>query len=63
MADILHKLGIRSDDTLIFTCGSGITACVVAFAALMCGFDIGNIKIYDASWCEWGNGDFDVVTS
>lgn len=62
MREIFNRLGVREKDKIIFTCGSGITACVVAFAGLMCGFSIDNIKIYDASWCEWGNGGFDVVT-
>lgn len=62
MTTIFTNLGIASDDKLIFSCGSGITACVVAMAGLMCGLKLNNIKIYDASWCEWGNGHFDVVT-
>lgn len=57
---IFDRLGITPQDTLVFSCGSGITACVVAFAALMIGFDINQIKIYDASWCEWGNGHFPI---
>lgn len=58
--NIFDTLGIQHDDTLIFSCGSGITACVVAFAAYMIGFKLDSIKIYDASWCEWGNGHFKV---
>ena len=58
---IFDNLGINENHRLIFTCGSGITACVIAFGALMCGFKLDNIKIYDASWCEWGNGHFKVV--
>jgi thiosulfate/3-mercaptopyruvate sulfurtransferase len=61
MREMFHKLGVTEKDKIIFTCGSGITACVVAFSALMCGFSLENIKIYDASWCEWGNGNFDVA--
>ena len=37
---------------MIMTCGSGVTACVLALAA-----DIVNIKdvrVYDGSWSEWG---------
>ncbi len=62
MRKMFNQLGVTENDKIIFTCGSGITACVVAFAALMCGFSLENIKIYDASWCEWGNGNFDVVS-
>lgn len=38
---------------LIFSCGSGITSCIPAIAALIAGYD--NIKIYDGSWSEWGD--------
>lgn len=37
---------------IICTCGSGITACVVAFAALLCGAK--DVSVYDGSWSEWG---------
>lgn len=36
-----------------FTCGSGITACILALAAEMAGFD--NYFVYDGSWTEWGS--------
>jgi thiosulfate/3-mercaptopyruvate sulfurtransferase len=36
---------------LIFSCGSGLTACVRAFAAHLAGDS--DISIYDRSWCEW----------
>ena len=34
------------------TCGSGVTACVIALAAHVCGHK--NIRVYDGSWSEWG---------
>jgi thiosulfate/3-mercaptopyruvate sulfurtransferase len=36
---------------LVFSCGSGITACVLAAAATRAGYD--NIKVFDGSWTEW----------
>ena len=36
----------------ITTCGSGITACVIALALFRQGFD--KIAVYDGSWAEWG---------
>ncbi len=45
------KLGTK-DSYAITTCGSGITACVIAFALFRLGFD--NIAVYDGSWAEWG---------
>ncbi len=45
----------------IFSCGSGVTACVAAFAAHLVGY--GNTSVYDGSWSEWGlPGDLPVVT-
>jgi thiosulfate/3-mercaptopyruvate sulfurtransferase len=37
---------------LIFSCGSGVTACIPAFAARLAGYR--DIAIYDGSWAEWG---------
>ena len=38
---------------LIFSCGSGITACVLALGATIAGYN--NIAVYDGSWTEWGS--------
>ncbi len=37
----------------IFTCGSGITACILALAAEEA--ELSHIKVYDGSWAEWGS--------
>lgn len=37
---------------LIFSCGSGVTACIPAFAAELVGYS--EISVYDGSWSEWG---------
>ncbi|MBQ4801350.1 sulfurtransferase [Aquimarina sp. MMG015] len=37
---------------LIFSCGSGITACVILLAAHLAGYT--DLWIYDGSWSEWG---------
>ncbi len=45
----------------IYSCGSGVTACIIAFAAFYTGYR--NLAVYDGSWCEWGlPGDLPVVT-
>ena len=36
----------------IFSCGSGVTACIVLLAATVCGYT--NLAVYDGSWTEWG---------
>ncbi len=38
---------------MIFTCGSGITACVLALASEQIGID--NYIVYDGSWTEWAS--------
>ncbi|MCP4390233.1 MAG: 3-mercaptopyruvate sulfurtransferase [Gammaproteobacteria bacterium] len=43
---------IADSERVIYSCGSGVTACVIAFAALYVGYD--RLAIYDGSWCEWG---------
>lgn len=43
---------IEKDKPLIFSCGSGVTACIDALAATIIGYK--NISIYDGSWSEWG---------
>lgn len=40
------------NDDIIFTCGSGITACVLALGAEISGYK--SISVYDGSWTEWG---------
>lgn len=45
----------------VCSCGSGVTACVLAFAAHLTGND--NVSVYDGSWSEWGlPGNGPVVT-
>lgn len=41
-----------ADQRLIFSCGSGVTACHLALAAEVAGYK--NLSVYDGSWCEWG---------
>ncbi len=38
---------------MIFSCGTGITACVLALAADIAGYS--NVAVYDGSWTEWGS--------
>lgn len=41
------------NDLITFSCGSGITACVLALGAEIAGYN--HISIYDGSWTEWGS--------
>jgi thiosulfate/3-mercaptopyruvate sulfurtransferase len=44
------KVGAR--ERLVFSCGSGVTACTLALAAELAGYS--NKAVYDGSWSEWG---------
>lgn len=44
--------GIDMDRPVITTCGSGMTASALAFAAHLLGKD--DVALYDGSWTEWG---------
>jgi len=41
-----------TNKSIIYSCGSGITACILALAGSQIGYD--NFSIYDGSWSEWG---------
>ena len=36
----------------IFSCGSGVTACILALGAELAGYQ--GLTVYDGSWSEWG---------
>ncbi|WP_347926176.1 sulfurtransferase [Pontimicrobium sp. SW4] len=40
------------DEHLVFSCGSGITACILALGAELIGKK--NVSVYDGSWTEYG---------
>ena len=42
---------VEKDEAIIFSCGSGITACVLALGAEVSGYK--NISVYDGSWTEY----------
>jgi thiosulfate/3-mercaptopyruvate sulfurtransferase len=44
---------VEDKTQFVFSCGSGITACVVALGATLCGFN--NLIVYDGSWTEYGS--------
>ena len=43
------------DKKMIFSCGSGVTASLVALAAEQAGYK--DLAVYDGSWSEWGRED------
>ncbi|WP_080795036.1 sulfurtransferase [Corynebacterium pacaense] len=56
-AELASLFGAAAGDAreLVFSCGSGVTACIDAFAAGIAGYR--NVTVYDGSWAEWGNPD------
>ncbi len=53
--DLEKALYMHADknDPIIFSCGSGITACILALGAEISGYK--NVSVYDGSWTEWGS--------
>ena len=46
---------------VIFSCGSGVTACILALGATLAGYK--DICVYDGSWAEWGGSvDLPIVS-
>jgi thiosulfate/3-mercaptopyruvate sulfurtransferase len=49
---IFDDSNINLHKEIVTSCGSGITACIVAQAAVSLGASC--VRVYDASWSEWG---------
>lgn len=49
---MFEQAGASDSKQLIFSCGSGVTACILILAAAKAGFQ--NVSLYDGSWAEWG---------
>lgn len=50
-----RDLRIEDDTPVITTCGSGVTAAILALALEETGRT--NVKLFDGSWAEWGKQD------
>lgn len=49
---LFDESGLRQGNRVICSCGSGITACILALGLDRIGF--GPVAVYDGSWSEWG---------
>lgn len=52
LKEVFREAGVDLSKPVITSCGSGVTACVIGVAALLCG--AGDVSVYDGAWSEWG---------
>jgi thiosulfate/3-mercaptopyruvate sulfurtransferase len=61
LSDLFRDAGVALDRPIVTSCGSGVTACALAFALHLIGHP--GAAVYDGSWSEWGlPGDTPVET-
>ena len=61
LSELFRDAGVALDRPVVTSCGSGVTACALAFALHLIGHP--GAAVYDGSWSEWGlPGDTPVET-
>ncbi|WP_029404930.1 sulfurtransferase [Vibrio splendidus] len=53
LIEIFSTIEITPSQPIFFSCGSGVTACIILLAAKLAGYT-GEMGVYDGSWTEWG---------
>ncbi len=56
---VFDAAGVDVNSPIIASCGSGVTACIIALALYELGYP--NTPVYDGSWAEWGASVYPVV--
>ncbi|MGF1743406.1 sulfurtransferase [Vibrio minamisatsumaniensis] len=56
LINIFSTLTLTPSLPMFFSCGSGVTACIILLAAKRAGYT-GEMGVYDGSWTEWGAND------
>jgi thiosulfate/3-mercaptopyruvate sulfurtransferase len=52
LSRLFDEAGVDRSRPVVTTCGSGVTACAVAFGLHLLGHR--DVAVYDGSWSEWG---------
>jgi thiosulfate/3-mercaptopyruvate sulfurtransferase len=61
LSQLFRDAGVALDRPIVTSCGSGVTACALAFALHLIGHP--SAAVYDGSWSEWGlPGDTPIET-
>jgi thiosulfate/3-mercaptopyruvate sulfurtransferase len=61
LSELFRGAGVALDQPIVTSCGSGVTACALAFALHLIGHR--GAAVYDGSWSEWGlPGDTPIET-